>query len=127
MTHDHNHTDPEHAALAALIARLAQRDPVQAAALRQAGMIMASLDAALAPHGLVPLHDDPQRAAQDAAQVSENLGEAGYTGAQTSQGFTVTDAAGQVIAETANLAALRTLAAWAGVPVGTGYRWGDLA
>jgi|GEM_PF-4910630 len=79
MTHDHNHTDPEQAALAALIARLAQRDPVQAAALRQAGMIMASLDAALAPHGLVPLHDDPQRAAQDAAQVSENLGEAGYT------------------------------------------------
>lgn len=52
---------------------------VQAAALRQAATIMASLNVALAPHGLIPLPDDPQRAAQDAAQVSETLGEAGYT------------------------------------------------
>jgi hypothetical protein len=68
---------------------------------------MAARDAALAPHGLVPLPADPPRAAQHAERVSGNLDEPGYTVAPTSAGFTVTDATRRVVAATADLAARR--------------------
>jgi len=83
---------------------------------------MAARDAALAPHGLVPLPAAGQRAALPAARAIGHLGQAGYTVAQTSAGFTVTDAAGRVVAATEDLAARRALAVWATAPVAASYR-----
>jgi hypothetical protein len=53
---------------------------------------------------------------------SGHLGQAGYTVAPTSAGFTVTDADGRLVAATAALAARRDLADWAAAPVAASYR-----
>jgi hypothetical protein len=60
--------------------------------LRRVATHLAALEQALAPHGLMPLHDDPTAPAQRDACAS------GYTVTHTGAGYTVTDAAGRVVA-----------------------------
>jgi hypothetical protein len=98
--------------------RQASGDPAGGGWQGAATNIMAAL-AAAGHRAVAPGRVGP---AQDAERAIGNLGEASCTGAQTSVGYTVTDATGRVVAETADLAALRALAAWAAAPMGTGYR-----
>jgi hypothetical protein len=82
--------------------------------LRRVATDLAALEQALAPYGLVPLHDDPTPPAQRDACAS------GYTVTRTGAGYIVTDAAGRVVAESIDLAMLRERAECAGDPVWTG-------
>jgi hypothetical protein len=93
MVHDDYPDDPEQAEIDAAIAALECTDPLRATILRRIATDLAALEQVLAPYGLVPLHDDPTPPAQRDACAS------GYTVTRTGAGYTVTDAAGRVVAE----------------------------
>ena len=68
--------------------------------LRRVATDLAALEQVLAPYGLVPLHDDaPLQEGQLNERAVRMLGETGYTVTRTGAGYTVTDAAGRVVAE----------------------------
>jgi len=69
--------------------------------LRRVATDLAALEQALAPYGLVPLHDDPTPPAQRDACAT------GSTVTRTGAGYIVTDAAGRVVAESVELAVRR--------------------
>jgi len=69
--------------------------------LRRVATDLAALDHALAPYGLMPLHDDPTPPAQCDACAS------GSTVTRTGAGYIVTDAAGRVVAASVELAVQR--------------------
>ncbi len=69
--------------------------------LRRVATDLAALEQALAPYGLVPLHDDPTPPAQRDACAT------GYTVTRTGAGYTVIDEMGRVVAESVDLAMRR--------------------
>jgi len=101
MVHDDYSYDPEQAEIDAAIAALECTDPLRATLLRRVATDLASLEQALAPYGLVPLHDDPTPPAQRDACAT------GYTVTRTGTGYTVTDETGRVVAESVELAVRR--------------------
>jgi hypothetical protein len=66
--------------------------------VRRVATDLAALEQALAPYGLVPLHDDPTPPAQRDACAS------GYTVTHTGAGYTVTDETGRVVAASVDVA-----------------------
>jgi hypothetical protein len=98
MVHDNYPDDPEQAEIDAAIAALECTDPLRATILRRVATDLAALEQALAPHGLVPFHDDPTPPAQRDACAT------GYTVTRTGAGYTVTDAVGRVVAASVDVA-----------------------
>jgi hypothetical protein len=99
MVHDDDTYSPEQAEIDAAIAALECTDPLRATILRRVATDLAALEQALAPYGLMPLHDNaPLQEGQHNERAVKPVGETGYTVTRTGAGYIVTDAAGRVVA-----------------------------
>ncbi len=100
----YNAADSEQAEIDMAIATLERTDPVHAAMMRRVATMLTALDQALAPYGLVPFSDTASVGALPTERDAVGTGEkAGYHVAVRSQGYTITDTSGQIIAQSIEL------------------------